>query len=621
MILGQPRAATAYRYRALLATYLKPQARQVAILAVLLCASIALQLVNPQLVRSFIDTATGATTSAAAGGATAGGATAGGATAGGATNLTLVAVLFIVVALTQQGLAVVATYVSERLGWTATNALRADLTLHCLRLDLSFHKERTPGELIERIDGDVTALANFFSQFVIQVLGSLLLLLGVLAMLWTVDWRISLALAVLAALVLLGMNAVRTIAVPYWTADRQTSAALFGFVEERLGGTVDIRSSGAQSYVMRRLYEYMRDRLRAGSRARVVGTVTWCVPIVGFALGNALAFGLAAALFHAGSLTLGAAFLVYYYTQLLFHPLNLISNQLDDFQKASAGMVRVQELFDTRSALVDGPNEQGEADKSGGPGGVSFPAGALGVEFDGVDFGYDPADLVLRDLSFHIEPGRALGLLGRTGSGKTTVARLLLRLYDPTAGSIRLGGVEVRQARRSDVRRRIGMVTQDVQLFRATVRDNLTFFDRTIDDARIIAALDELGLLDWLRGLPRGLDTMLGAHGGGLSGGEAQLLAFTRVFLRDPGLVILDEASSRLDPATERLIERAVDRLLRGRSGLIIAHRLTTVRRADAILILDDGRIGEYGSRVVLADDPDSRFSALLRTGAEEVLV
>jgi len=603
-----PRTATAYRYRALLATYLKPQSRQVAILAVLLCVSIALQLVNPQLVRSFIDTATATTVSAAS---------------GGTANLTLVAVLFIVVALTQQGLAVVATYVSERLGWTATNALRADLALHCLRLDLSFHKGRTPGELIERIDGDVTALANFFSQFVVQVLGSLLLLLGVLAMLWTVDWRISLALAVLAAVVLLGMNAVRTIAIPYWTADRQTSAALFGFIEERLAGTVDIRSSGAQPYVMRRLYEYLRDRLRAGSRARVVGTFTWCVPIVGFALGNALAFSLAAVLFHAGSLTLGAAFLVYYYTQLLFHPLNLISNQLDDFQKASAGMVRVQELFDTRSALVDAPDEPGATDKPGVPNasGPSFPAGALAVEFDGVDFGYDPADPVLHDLSFHLEPGRVLGLLGRTGSGKTTIARLLLRLYDPTAGTIRLGGVDVRQARRSDVRRRIGMVTQDVQLFRATVRDNLTFFDRAIDDARITAALDELGLLDWLRGLPRGLDTMLGANGGGLSAGEAQLLAFARVFLRDPGLVILDEASSRLDPATERLIERAVDRLLRGRSGLIIAHRLATVRRADAILILDDGRIGEYGARIHLAGDPDSRFSGLLRTGAEEVLV
>jgi len=165
------------------------------------------------------------------------------------------------------------------------------------------------------------------------------------------------------------------------------------------------------------------------------------------------------------------------------------------------------------------------------------------------------------------------------------------------------------------------MATQDVQLFRATVRDNLTFFARGVDDARIMRALGELGLEEWCRGLPQGLDTMIASGGSGLSAGEAQLLAFTRVFLKDPGLIILDEASSRLDPATERLIERAVGRLLRGRTGIIIAHRLATVQRADMIMILDDGRIAEYGPREELARDPDSRFWQLLRTGAEEVLV
>ena len=164
------------------------------------------------------------------------------------------------------------------------------------------------------------------------------------------------------------------------------------------------------------------------------------------------------------------------------------------------------------------------------------------------------------------------------------------------------------------------MVTQDVQLFRATVRENLTFFDPQIPDARIWGALGELGLDGWARGLPEGLDTIIGAGGAGLSAGEAQLLAFTRVFLRDPGLVILDEASSRLDPATERLIEHAVERLLEGRTGIIIAHRLATVRRADGILILDGGRIAEHGLRELLERDPSSRFAGLLRTGVEEVL-
>ena len=177
-----------------------------------------------------------------------------------------------------------------------------------------------------------------------------------------------------------------------------------------------------------------------------------------------------------------------------------------------------------------------------------------------------------------------LGVLGRTGSGKTTLARLLLRLYDTQAGAIRVGDVPVQEAVLHDLRQHIGMVTQDVQLFHATVRDNLTFFNSSIPDERIRAVLDDLGLTAWFHSLPDGLDTELGSDGEGLSAGEAQLLAFTRVFLADPGLVILDEASSRLDPATEQLIERAVSKLLAGRTGIVIAHRLGTIQRADEIL-------------------------------------
>jgi len=164
------------------------------------------------------------------------------------------------------------------------------------------------------------------------------------------------------------------------------------------------------------------------------------------------------------------------------------------------------------------------------------------------------------------------------------------------------------------------MVTQDIQLFHASVRDNLAFFDRRIPDERIMDALDTLGLMKWYRGLPDGLDTKLAPGGSGLSAGEAQLLAFARVFLKDPGLVILDEASSRLDPASERRLETAVDRLLVRRTGIIIAHRLATIQRADAILILDEGRIREYGSRARLASDPDSHFAHLLRAGMDEIL-
>jgi ATP-binding cassette subfamily B protein len=216
-------------------------------------------------------------------------------------------------------------------------------------------------------------------------------------------------------------------------------------------------------------------------------------------------------------------------------------------------------------------------------------------------------------------------LLGRTGSGKTTIARLLLRLYDPQSGVLRIGSTDgrssdVRQIAAEDLHRRIGMVTQEVQLFRATVRDNLTLFDPSIPDQRILEALERLGLSAWLARLPHApsgtvLDVELAPGGTDLSAGEGQLLAFARVFLRDPGLVILDEASSRLDPGTERLLERAVDGLLAERTAILIAHRLSTLERADDIAILEDGRIVEHGARATLAADPHSRFRALLDGG------
>jgi ABC-type multidrug transport system fused ATPase/permease subunit len=211
-------------------------------------------------------------------------------------------------------------------------------------------------------------------------------------------------------------------------------------------------------------------------------------------------------------------------------------------------------------------------------------------------------------------------LLGRTGSGKTTLARLIFRLYDPTVGRIRIGGVALTLPRLRALRERVALVTQDVQLFQATVRDNITFFDRSIPDQRILQVIDELGLADWLRALPDGLDTKLQTGGRSISAGEAQLLAFTRVFLRDPGLVILDEASSRLDPATEQLIEHAIDKLLRNRTAIIIAHRLGTLHRTGEVMILEDGCVVEYGDRLRLADEPGTRFHSLLRTGLEEVL-
>ena len=576
------------QYLDLLSGYLKPQWRRAALLAVLLFASIAAQLINPQIMRFFIDTATAK---------------------GPLSDLRNAALIFIGVALLQQLVSVAATYTSENVGWTATNALRADIARHCLNLDAAFHNKHTPGEMIERLEGDVTALSNFFSQFVVQVLGNAVLMLGVLALLFREDWRIGLALGGFALITLLAMGGLRNIAVKHWTASREAFADFFSFLEERLAGTEDIRSCGAKPYVMRRFFELQREMLRRDRKANLMMNIMINLTEFLYAVGNAAAFTAGAWVYSRGLISVGTVFLVFSYANLLIFPIQRITRQLQDLQKAGAGIARIQDLMREQPKITDGP------------GGVPQGSGPLSVAFEKVSFSYDDQGVVFSDLSFELGAGAVLGLLGRTGSGKTTISRLLFRLYEPQQGVIRLGGIDIREQRLSELRQRVGMVTQSVQLFNATVRENLTFFDPTISDSTIMSVIDELGLRSWFATLPKGLDSEIESGGAGLSAGEAQLLAFTRIFLRNPGLVILDEASSRLDLATEQLIERAVDRLLRDRTGIVIAHRLATVQRADAIMIIEDGRILEYGRRQALLQDPGSRFSQLMQTGLEEMLV
>ena len=590
------------RYWALLVQYLRPLRGKVLLLALLIFSTIGLQLVNPQIVRFFIDTALESPE-----------------TAGDSTqSLWIAAFLFLGAALLLQVLSVGATYYGEDVGWSSTNQLRADLARHCLGLDMSFHNDHTPGEMIERVDGDVANIAIFFSQFVIRILGNSLLILGVLLVLLWEDWRISAALASYTLVAIASLIYIRQIAVPHWRASREASADLFGFLEEHLAGTEDTRSSGAVNYVMRHLYRLNRVRFEMELRGRTVGFAVNFLWIGFYTIGQMVAL-LCSYYLYPNVLTIGGVYLVVRYTDIIFRPMRQIAKEIQNLQKAAAGIERVDSLFNLHTKIVAKGNE-------------SLPAGPLGVYFDDVTFGYADNEPVLKNVSFELQPGEVLGLLGRTGSGKTTITRLLFRLYDPNDGVIQLNGfagfngsshlqtTNIQTCTIPDLRNHVGMVTQDVQLFRATVRDNLTFFDKTIPDERVMAVLDDLELMPWYESLPKGLDTLLDTEGSSLSAGEAQLLAFTRVFLKDPGLVILDEASSRLDPATEQLIERAVDKLLANRTGIIVAHRLGTVERADQIMIIDQGEVQEQGSYQALATDPQSRFAHLLRTGMEQVL-
>ena len=574
------------QYWDLLAKHISPQKGRFVLLTVLLLGSIGLQIVNPQIMRFFIDAAE---------------------TGESVRTLLVAGIAFIGIALFQQTVAVSATYLGENVAWTATNALRAEIARHCLYLDMSFHNDHSPGELIERIDGDVAELSNFFSQLVVRVLGNLLLLVGVLVVLFLEDWRVGIGFTVFAALTLYALNRVRGLAIPHQKAFREANADLFGYLEERLSGAEDIRSSGAVEFVIHGLYKLQYTILGHWRKAWQMFLVVRVTGGVMLMVGNAMAILAGYYLHKQGLITVGSVYLLVHYANILGRPIRELTQQIESLQNIGASTERLAELRSIEPKVRDGP-------------GTGIGGGPLSLAFDDVSFAYTKDELVLKDLSFRLKPGTVLGLLGRTGSGKSTLARLVFRLYDPTQGQIVLGDVNILEPELKALRQRVAIVTQDVQLFQASVRDNLTFFDRNIGDEQIHAVIEELELAEWYQSLPDGLDTRLETGGRGLSAGEAQLLAFTRIFLRDPGLVILDEASSRLDPATEQLIERAVDKLLRDRTAVIIAHRLGTVQRAHEIMILEDGCVIEYGDRKRLADDSTSRFYGLLQTGLEEVL-
>jgi ATP-binding cassette, subfamily B, bacterial len=572
------------RYWALLARYLRDQRSRFVVLTVLLLLSVAFSLLIPQVTRIFIDDANASAP---------------------LNQLLLTAAAFMALAIAGQALSVIATYVGETLAWNATNALRVDIARHCLHLDMAFHKAKTPGEMIERLDEDINAMARFFSQLVVMMGGNLLLMAGVLALLAVENRWLGLAFTLFSLASLLVLNRLRELAVAYEVDQRQANAEIFGFLEERLSGTEDVRSSGAVDYVINGLYRLHSNLFTAWERVQLR---YWLLGVVGGVItvcGYGLALGGGFYFYNAGVIGMGTAFMIVHYMNLLARPLQQLSAQVQGLQAVGASIERIAQLTDEQPRVADGH-------------GTPLPSGPLSLTFERVTFAYEDGEPVLDDVSFQVPAGHVLGLLGRTGSGKTTLARLVFRLYDPGAGMIRIGGVPVDAPRLAELRQRVAMVTQDVQLFQASIRDNLTFFQADVSDQRIVDVLEQVELGYWLARQPHGLDTRLETGGRSMSAGEAQLLAFARVFLRDPGLVVLDEASSRLDPATELRIERAMDRLLAGRTAVIIAHRLGTVQRADHILVLEHGRVAELGRRAALAADPGSRFARLLATAREQ---
>jgi ATP-binding cassette subfamily B protein len=551
----------------------------------LLLLSTALPLAAPQLMARFVDDALARRPLA---------------------TLLMLGGAYLAVAVAGQAALVSASFAASGTAWRTTNRLRERVAAHAMRLDMAFHGRHTPGEMIERVDGDLHGLTLFISAFVAQSLGSLLLLAGTLVLVSLVDVRVGAALAGLVAFGAATLALAQRRVVPHAAALRQQTGEMFGAIEERLAAAEEIRANGAGAHVVRRFHESAARVFDADRRWQRRGGGVLAGTNLLFAVGTAALIAFGILLRRNGSITLGTVVLLFQYAQMVRGPVEQIVSQARQLHEAGASATRVAGLLAERPAVAWPLSPR------------PLPAaGALALSFRGVGFAYAGDPPVLHDVDLELGAGRSLGLVGRTGSGKTTLARLALRLYDPTAGSVRLAGVDLRDAAPGDLRRRVRIVTQEIHLFAASVRDNLTLFDDSVPGEAIETALDSVGLGTWRRALAAGLDTRMGAAGVGLSAGEAQLLAFARVLLADPGLVVLDEASSRLDPATEEAVQAATERLLAGRTAIVIAHRPSTLARVDEVAVVEAGRIIEHGPRARLVGDPSSRYSRLLSVAGD----
>jgi subfamily B ATP-binding cassette protein MsbA len=475
-------------------------------------------------------------------------------------------------------------YLTMSVGQWVMHDLRRMLYHHIQRLSLTYHDKKRTGDLISRVTSDIDAIQNLISQVLLGMLVQVLTLVGMICVMLYLNWKFTLiALSVAPVLFLVVYSFTRRIKKAS-SAVRSQEGEVVSVLQEVLSSIRVVQAFTRESYEQRRFEQESMESVEVALRARSLkAQLTPMVQII-TALGTCLVVWYGTRLVLGGQLTSGALLVFFLYLGKMYKPMRELSKMTDAVSKASVGFDRVREVLETEA---EGRNLRGAR---------RAPPFKGQIEFENVCLGYEEDCLILKGLSLKIEPGQVAALVGPTGAGKTTIISLIPRFYDPSQGSVKIDGFDVRSFKIKSLRRQISFVLQESLLFRATIAENIAYGKPEATREEIIQAAQMANAHEFIEKMAQGYETMVGERGVTLSGGQRQRIAIARAIIRNAPILILDEPSSGLDAASEELVFDALNRLMEGKTSIVIAHRLATIMRADVIFVIKEGRVMESGT-------------------------